>query len=335
MELFGATTAELKRLAEHLGQPSYRGRQIAQWLYKKGARSFDDMTNLPAGFRQEIQRTSSLCRSKILDSRSSNDGTTKYLLELSDGERIESVLIPCRDRMTVCVSTQVGCAAECVFCATAIDGFIRNLTAGEIVDQVLTLQSEAGQRVTNVVFMGMGEPLLNYDAVLASVRLLNHEVGIAMRKMTISTVGITPRIRKLQSEKLQLTLAISLHAPDNILRCKLIPLAKRYPLGELISACRDYADATGRRVTYEYLLLAGINDSPAHAMKLLGLLKGSLANVNLIPYNEVRDKPYKRPTRAAINAFREIIEESGVEVTERFERGHTLSAACGQLRAGR
>ncbi|MBI2844526.1 MAG: 23S rRNA (adenine(2503)-C(2))-methyltransferase RlmN, partial [Armatimonadetes bacterium] len=229
--------------------------------------------------RGKLEAASTLFRARTLARSPSTDGTTKFLLELSDGQRIESVLIPYTDRLTVCVSTQVGCAADCSFCATAAAGLTRNLSAGEIVDQALTLQGHAGERVTNVVFMGMGEPLLNYDEVIKSVRLLNSEVGIAMRKMTVSTVGITPRIRKLQSENLQLTLAISLHAPDDELRRRLVPLALRYPLNDMIASCRAYAEATGRRVTYVYLLLAGVNDSPAHARKLAGLIKGSLANV--------------------------------------------------------
>ncbi|MEN6521788.1 MAG: 23S rRNA (adenine(2503)-C(2))-methyltransferase RlmN [Armatimonadota bacterium] len=333
MEVLGATSAELEKLAVELGEPAYRGRQIVEWVYKKNADSFSLMTSLPAAFRGKLESAASLYRSEIIKRSKSRDGTTKYLLELSDGQCIESVLLPYEDRVTVCVSTQVGCAAGCAFCATAMSGFIRDLTAGEIVDQVLTLQREAGQRVTNVVFMGMGEPLLNYDEVLKSVRILNKEVGIAMRKMTISTVGIVPRIRKLQAEGLQLTLAISLHAPDDDLRRKLIPFAEHYPLSELIPACKGYAEATGRRVTYEYLLLAGVNDTPAHAERLVALLRSSLANVNLIPYNEVAGKGYKRPSTAVVTAFRQVLEQNGIEVTQRYERGRSVAAACGQLRA--
>jgi len=333
MELMGATAEELERLAAELGEPAYRGRQLAEWIYRKDAHSFSVMSNLPAALRAKIQDTASLSRGTVLACQPSDDGANKYLLRLSDGQRIESVLLPYPDRTTVCVSTQVGCPAGCTFCATAAAGLVRSLSAGEIVDQVLSLQREAGRRVTNVVYMGMGEPLLNYDAVLRSIRLLNAEVGIAMRRMTISTVGVTPRIRALQSENLQLTLAVSLHAPHEALRRRLIPLARRYPLAELISACRDYAEATGRRVTYEYLLLAGLNDTVQHARKLAALLRGSLASVNLIPYNTVLGKDYKRPSPAAVKAFRAVIERAGIEVTQRVERGHAVSAACGQLRA--
>lgn len=333
MELFGANTAVLERVAKELGESPYRGKQLAEWIYKKQVTEFSVMSNLPDHFREELEATSSISRSKIILSRSSADETTKYLLELSDGQQIESVLIPSSDRVTVCVSTQVGCAVGCSFCATGTGGFVRNLTAGEIVDQVLTLESEGGRRVTNVVYMGMGEPLLNYDSVLQSVRLLNNEVGIAMRKITISTVGVTPRIRQLESENLQLTLAVSLHAPDNTLRRQLIPLAGRYSLHSLIIACREYAEGTGRRITYEYLLIDKVNDTDAHARELVSLLQGSLANVNLIPYNAVPGKGYRRPQQSRVNSFKAILERAGIETTQRMERGHTISAACGQLKA--
>jgi len=333
MEVIGASTAELEKLAVELGEPAYRGRQLAEWVYKKNVDSFASMTSLPAAFRGKLQSAALLYRSEVIRRSKSRDGTTKFLLKLSDGQCIESVLLPYKDRVTVCVSSQVGCTAGCVFCATAVGGFIRNLTAGEIVDQVLTLEREAGKRVTNVVYMGRGEPLFNYDEVLKSVRILNKEVGIAMRKITISTVGIVPRIQKLKSENLQLTLAISLHAPNDALRHKIIPLASRYPLSELLPACKEYAEATGRRVTFEYLLLAEVNDTPAHAEKLAVLLKDSLSNVNLIPYNEVAGKGYKRPSATVVNAFRKVLEDNGIEVTQRYERGHSIAAACGQLRA--
>lgn len=331
--LLGADTSDLEGLAEELGEPRYRGRQIAEWIYKRGAQSISNMTNLPKEVRRKLEANSSLSRSKIRSRTASPDGTTKFLLEFSDEECVESVLIPYPDRVTVCVSTQVGCAIGCVFCATAETGFTRNLTAGEIVDQVLTLQQEAGRRITNVVYMGMGEPLLNYDAVLRSIRLLTNEVGISMRKITVSTVGITPRIRQLQAENLQISLAVSLHAPDDALRRILIPLAEKYKLTDLIAACRDYAQNTGRRVTYEYMLIAGINDRVEQARKLASLLAGSLANVNLIPYNAVTGKGYKRPSPAVVHAFREVLESAGIETTQRFQRGHTVAAACGQLRA--
>lgn len=332
MELFGLDRAELSSLCEGLGQSAFRGRQIAEWLYKKGARDLVTMTNLPAPLREELSLVSTVTRSEVIDESKAPDGTTKFLLALSDGEAIESVLLPYQDRTSVCVSTQVGCPAGCVFCATAMCGFVRNLSAGEIVDQVLTLQERSGSRVTHVVFMGMGEPLLNFDNVVKALRLLNDEVGIGMRRMTVSTVGIPAAIRKLKELDLQITLAVSLHAPDDALRRQLIPLAAKHPLAELIGTCREYADFTKRRITFEYLLLAGVNDSPDQAAALSKLLHHTLCNVNLIPFNEVAELPYKRPCRAAIKAFRGVLEEAGVEVTQRMERGHSISAACGQLK---
>lgn len=337
MELFGLNKAELSSICEQLGQPAFRGKQIAEWLYKKSARDIGSMSNLPTAMREELARTATVTRSQVLRESKATDGTAKYLLELGDGETIESVLLPYADRVSVCVSTQVGCPAGCLFCATGACGFVRNLTAGEIVDQVLTLQSfdklrMQARRVTHVVFMGMGEPLLNFDNVVKALHLLNDEVGIGMRRMTISTIGIPAMIHKLQELDLQITLAISLHAPDDALRRQLIPVSVKYPLTELIGACREYAEFTKRRITFEYLLIAGVNDSPAQAVALSKLLHHTLCNVNLIPFNEVPGLAYKRPSREAIQAFRTVLEEVGVEVTQRMERGHSISAACGQLR---
>ena len=352
MELLGLDKAELSSLCEKLGQPAFRGRQIAEWIYKRDVRDVDSMTNLPARLRQELGSIASISRADIIDKAKSADGTTKFLLGLSDGEAIESVLLPYPggatapasqsgavaprpDRTSVCVSTQIGCPAGCLFCATAMCGFVRNLSAGEIVDQVLTLQEASAKRITHVVFMGMGEPLLNFENVVKALHVLNDEVGIAMRRMTISTVGIRGTIERLRDLDLQITLAISLHAPDDALRNHLIPVSAHYPLAELIKACRDYAEVTKRRITFEYLLLAGVNDTPRHASALAKLLHRTLCNVNLIPFNEAPGVPYKRPGRSATEAFRHTLEEAGVEVTQRMERGHSISAACGQLRRRR
>lgn len=332
MELFGKNKAELESFCKQLGHSSFRGRQIADWLYKKVARLPSEMTNLPKTLRDELVATCSITRSKIIKRSKSPDGTTKFLLELGDGETVETVLLPYEDRLSVCVSSQIGCSAGCMFCATAMCGLIRNLTAGEIIDQVLTLQEQAKSRVTHVVFMGMGEPLMNMPNVLKAIHLLNEEIGISMRRITVSTVGITPAINKLAEMDLQLTLAVSLHAPDDDLRKTLIPLTSKFPISELIKTCRDYADRTKRRVTIEYLLISGVNDSPEHASKLAGLLRGMLCHVNLIPYNEVPDKPYKRPCKKSIADFRRTLEDAGIEVTQRLERGHSVSGACGQLR---
>ncbi|MHB0997811.1 MAG: 23S rRNA (adenine(2503)-C(2))-methyltransferase RlmN [Armatimonadota bacterium] len=330
--LAGLSTKELEEYAESHKQSKFRGRQIASWIYKKDAGEISDMSDLPASFRSEIKETTRIHCSSIASSVTSSDGTTKYLLEMSDAQRIEAVLLPYEDRVSVCVSTQIGCAAGCVFCATGMCGFTRNLSVCEIVDEVLLLQKEGNRRVSHVVYMGMGEPLLNYDNVLKSIHILNDEVGIAMRHITLSTVGITPRISKLAEEKLQLTLAVSLHAPTDVLRRKLVPLSERYPINGLMAACRHYANVTHRQVTIEYLLIDGVNDSPQLALELASLLKGMLCSVNLIPYNIVEGLDYRRPSRERIKAFRAVLEEKGIVVTQRMERGHSVSAACGQLR---
>ena len=332
MELFGLNQAELSTICDQLGRSAFRGKQIAHWLYRSGARDFASMRNLPGTFRNKLAETSTLTRSQILDISASSDKATKFLLKLHDDQTIESVLLPYPDRTSVCVSTQVGCPAGCVFCATAMCGFVRNLSAGEIVDQVLTLQEQAGQRITHVVFMGMGEPLLNFDNVVKSLHLLNDEVGIGMRRMTISTVGIVGAIDKLRALNLQITLAISLHAANDNVRRGLIPIASKYSLGDLMRACREYTLHTKRRITFEYLLLAGINDSRQQATELATLLRYTLCNVNLIPFNEVEGLPYQRPDRAVVQVFRNVLEDSGIEVTQRLERGRSIAAACGQLR---
>jgi len=330
--LLGMTSSELEDLAESLGQPRFRGRQIAAWLYLQNVSSTDEMSDLPAGLRSRLHDASILYRSRIVDKSTSRDGASKFLLELEDGERIEAVLLPYEKRVSVCVSSQVGCALGCLFCATAAGGLVRNLTAGEIVDEVLALQRESLRRISHVVYMGMGEPLLNYDHVLKSIRVLNEEVGIAMRHFTISTVGITPQIEQLAAENLQITLAVSLHASNDSIRRTIMPIAAHYPLSGLIQACRDYASRTHRRVTFEYLLIHDMNDTPVHARELSSLLRGVLCNVNLIPYNAVEGLGLKRPTPARVRAFRAILEDSGVAVTQRVARGHAISAACGQLR---
>jgi 23S rRNA (adenine2503-C2)-methyltransferase len=330
--LLGMTTPEFEELAVSMGQPKFRGRQIAARLYKQNVSSLSDMPELPASFRERLESETVLHRIHIAAAAKSADGTTKFLLELEDGMAIEAVILPYEERVSVCVSTQVGCAAGCIFCATAIGGLARNLMAGEIVDEVLTLQRESPRRITHVVYMGMGEPLLNYDEVLKSIRILNEEVGIAMRHITVSTVGITPRIEKLAAEKLQITLAISLHAPNDALRRQIMPIAERYPVEELVRACRSYADLTHRRITFEYLLIRGLNDSVSLAHELVELLRGCLCNVNLIPYNAIEGLTLNRPSRARVQAFRSVLEEAGITVTQRVERGHAVSAACGQLR---
>jgi len=329
--LIGMTTRELESLAMSMGEPSFRGCQMAQWLYRKSVRDTAGMTDLPVGFRQRLMQEFGLRNLTETLQQVAGDGTLKLAFRLRDGEVIETVFIPHEDRGTVCVSSQAGCVVGCVFCATGHSGYRRNLTPGEIVEQVLCCQPLA--RVTHVVFMGMGEPLLNYEAVLRAVRLLNHETGIGMRNLTLSTVGIVPNIRRLAAEKLQLTLAVSLHAPDDELRQRLIPTQHRYSVKEIVHCCRDYAAQTSRRVTFEYVLLAGLNDSASRARQLAQLLRGVLCNVNLIPYNPIdASDDYQPPDATSIRRFQSLLEEAGITVTQRRERGLDIDAACGQLR---
>jgi 23S rRNA (adenine2503-C2)-methyltransferase len=333
--LIGKTTSELVALLEIQGIPSFRGRQLAQALYKRNVRDWESLTDLPKSLRDTLQNQYTLvpCREKTASV--APDGTAKYLLELPDTEVIEAVFLPYPGRTSVCISSQVGCPMACSFCATGTEGLARNLTAGEIVDQVLYLQSRHPEnRISHVVLMGMGEPLLNYPAVLKAVRLLNEEVGIAIRHITLSTVGVVPNIAKLAEEDLQITLAVSLHAPTDELRNELVPLNEKYPVALLMEACRDYVEKTKRRITFEYVLLAGVNDTEKEAHELGKLLrKQPLCAVNTIPYNttDVAAR-YRRPTPDATRRFREIVASYGVTITQRKERGHRIAAACGQLK---
>ncbi len=329
----GATREEILQVVRSLGQPDYRAQQIAEWVYRKSAHSYEQMTNLPRSLREVLPERLPLRRLAVVRAQRSSDGTVKYLLALADGERVEAVFLPYEDRTSVCLSTQVGCAAGCRFCATAQMGFSRNLTAGEIVDQVLTLQEQSGERISHVVYMGMGEPLWNLQAVVQSILLLNREVGISQRHITVSTVGVVPAIYELAQHRLQITLAISLHAPDDELRARIMPVGRKWKVPQLIEAARHYTETTGRKVTFEYLLLRGVNDEPYHARTLAQLVKGMICNVNLIPFNQVETPDgFMRPEPARIARFRRVLEEAGVAVTQRVEKGHDISAACGQLK---
>jgi 23S rRNA (adenine2503-C2)-methyltransferase len=334
-QLIGLTTNELEAVVQTLGQPLYRGRQIAAWLYRRGADSLDAMTDLPRALRERLAETHTVGLPEVAHRDEASDGTIKYLLSLADGQQIESVYLPYADRVSVCLSTQVGCPAGCTFCATAQGGLARNLTAGEIVGQLLRMQAESARRISHAVTMGMGEPLWNYDALVRSLRLLGNEVGLSLRNLTVSTVGVAPGIRALAKEDLPITLALSLHAPDDALRARLIPTARKWKLEEILDACSEYARATGRNLTFEYLLLGGVNDSPEQARALAALLKEKRlpGNVNLIPFNYVETpQGFRRPSREAIHLFREELEKAGRVTTQRMTRGHAISAACGQLR---
>ncbi len=335
LELVGCTPGEIESALTPLGEPRYRALQIARWVYERRAASFAEMTDLPQSLRCHLEERASLGRVRALARADApGDNTTKFLVGLSDGLTIETVLMRYgATRRSVCVSTQVGCGMGCAFCATGAAGLIRDLTAGEIVDQVLLASGETGERATHVVFMGMGEPLANYAATLRAVRILNAAYGprIGARHMTISTVGLVPQIRRLATERLQITLAISLHAPSDDLRSQLVPVARRWPLDELMAAARDYADATGRRVTFEYVLMRGVNDSNDHARRLAALLSEGGAHVNVIPYNPVRGLPFARPPMHAVHRFAALVRRGGASATVRADRGVDIQAACGQL----
>lgn len=329
--LLGASVTELTAWVQQQGQPSYRGKQLHDWIYNKGARSLADISVFPKNWRSQVADIP-IGRSSLHYRSVAPDDTVKYLLKLADGEIVETVGIPSDKRLTVCVSTQVGCPMGCDFCATGKGGYKRNLTRGEIVDQVLTVQEDFQERVSNVVFMGMGEPLLNTENVILAIKSINQDVGIGARSLTLSTVGIPSRIRQVAAHQLQITLAVSLHAPNQALREQLIPSAKPYPIEDLLAECREYVEITGRRVTFEYILLAGVNDLPEHALELSKRLRGFQSHVNLIPYNPIQEVDYKRPNRDRIEAFVNVLQQQNTAVSVRYSRGLEADAACGQLR---
>lgn len=332
--LLGASVEELTAWVQQQGQPAYRGKQLHDWIYHKGVKSLADISVFPKSWRMEMENIP-IGRSKIHYRSVAGDRTVKYLLQLTDGQIVETVGIPSDKRLTVCVSTQVGCPMACDFCATGKGGFKRNLSRAEIVDQVLTVQEDFEQRVSNVVFMGMGEPLLNTENVLDAIKSVNQDVGIGQRSLTVSTVGIRDRIRQLAEAHLQITLAVSLHAPNQALREQIIPSAKPYPIEDLLAECREYVEITGRRVTFEYILLAGVNDLPEHAKELTQRLRGFQSHVNLIPYNPIQEVDYKRPNRDRIQAFTQILQQQKIAVSVRYSRGLEADAACGQLRTSK
>lgn len=335
--LSGKSLPELTEFVKQLGLPAFRARQIHSWIYAKWASSFDEMTDLSQEIREKLKEVAQIPLLKIAHLQIARDGTRKYLLELPDGKLVESVLMSFADResLSACVSSQVGCAVGCTFCATGYMGFIRNLTAQEIIDQVMTIQRESGKRVANIVYMGQGEPLLNYEEVVRSLDLMSESVGIGARHITVSTSGIVPAILRLASEKRQITLALSLHAPDARTRQEIVPITGKWGLPELISALKQYADTTGRRVTIEYVLLSGVTDTPEQAAQLADLVADIHCNINLIPYNptcnSVGEQLYDRPSLASQQRFKELAGRSGKTVTVRLERGTDIDAACGQL----
>jgi 23S rRNA (adenine2503-C2)-methyltransferase len=336
--LLGMPRNDLEAYFSSLGEKAFRARQLMRWIYRRSVLDLDAMTDLSVSLRRTLATAAEFSLPPVSSRHDSADGTVKWLLDVGDGQKVETVYIPEASRGTLCVSSQVGCAMDCPFCATGRQGFNRNLTAAEIIGQVLLAIRELGgtgdnSPVTNVVFMGMGEPLANFREVVDACDLLtdDHGFGLSRRRVTVSTSGLVPQIRKL-AEVSNVALAISLHAPTDELRDELVPINKRHPVAELLDACWDYAAATNsKQVTFEYIMLEGINDQPEHARALVRLLSGRPAKVNLIPFNPVPGTPYDRTPQSVVDQFRKILMDKGVVTITRRPRGDDIAAACGQL----
>ena len=323
-------TAQLKSN----GYPAFRAKQIREWL-DRGVTDFDKMTNLPKDLRQKLAEIYTVPGVTILRKLvSAIDGTVKYLFQLDDGETVESVLMQYKHGWSQCLSTQVGCKMGCTFCATGMGGFIRNLSAAEMIGQIEAAQKDTGVRVSSIVLMGMGEPLDNYEQVVRFLRMLGEEGGvhIGMRHISLSTCGVVPGIYRLMEEQIPLTLSISLHAPNDEIRSQSMPVNRRWPMDDLLRACRDYIAATGRRISFEYAMIDGVNDFDAHAAELADRLRGMLCHVNLIPVNAVKGTTQKRSSRERIRSFMDVLEKKGINVTVRRTLGADINASCGQLR---
>jgi len=332
--LLDLTCDELKQFVVSLGEPQFRGKQIFEWIYK-GAESFEDMTNLPKSFRDKLSENAVIGNVSICERYISKiDGTRKYLLQLGDGNYIESVLMKYEYGYTICVSSQVGCKMGCKFCASTLNGWSRNLTPGEILAQVMCVQKDLGERISNIVMMGIGEPLDNFDNVLKFIELVNAPGGlnIGQRHISLSTCGLADKIIELAKRKLQITLLLSLHAPDNERRSAIMPVNNKYPIEEVMKACDFYIGETGRRISFEYTLISGVNDNIAEAEKLASLVKGKLCHVNLIPINRVKETGFDKSSKTRVEAFRKELEKHGLAATVRREMGSDINAACGQLR---
>lgn len=339
IDIKNLSKTELEDSLVKFGAQSYRARQIFRWLYKVGVKSFDEMADIPLGLRDKLKKKFHISRLIPLDSkRSSLDRTTKYLFKLEDGNTIETVFLPEAKRNTVCLSSQVGCKYACGFCASAPFGFIRDLSASEILDQVLFVKDHnPAAPITNLVFMGIGEPLDNYDNMIKAIKILNEKdaFGIGARKITISTCGMIPGIERLKEEGLQIELSVSLHSARDSTRSKLVPVNKIYPLKNLINACRDYVERTKRVITFEYVLIKGVNSSTEDAVELARLLKGFKCKVNTLIYNQVRAKDYKSPSGQEARAFVKVLKKEGMIAIHRKSRGEDIDAGCGQLRIAR
>ena len=335
LDIKSMNITELEDLLKELGEPKFRAKQIFDWLHAKQVDSFEEMTNLSKGLREKLAETASINGVEIVRKLVSQiDGTRKYLFALSDGAIIESVLMKYEHGNTVCISTQVGCRMGCKFCASTLDGVERGLTAGEMLSQIYAIQKDCGERVHGTVLMGSGEPLDNYDNVVKFLRLINDPKGqnMGQRHITLSTCGLVEKMYDLAEEDLQITLAVSLHAPNDGIRTQTMPIAKVYSMEKLLQACRDYADKTKRRITFEYALIHGVNDGDEHAWELVKKLRDMLCHVNLIPVNDVKERNYVKSTADRVKRFAGILNENGVETTVRRKLGSDIDAACGQLR---
>ena len=334
MNLKNLTQPELAAILQELGQPAFRAGQVFAWLHK-GIRSYDEMTNLPKNLREVLAEKYPICPPKVVRKQESQrDGTIKYLWELSDGNCVETVLMRYHYGNTVCISTEVGCRMGCAFCASTLGGLVRRLEPFEMLDQVLFTQVDSGLPVSHIVLMGIGEPLDNFENVLRFLELVNTPQGmnISMRHVSLSTCGLVPKIDELAKRKLQLTLSVSLHAPNDETRNRIMPVNRAYPSEELLNACRRYYAETSRRISFEYAMIDGVNDSEADAKELLRRLKGLPAHFNLIPLNHVEESPLKPSSRAAVARFQKILEDGGIPATVRRTLGGDIDASCGQLR---
>ena len=334
MNIKSMTLPEVTAALKELGQPAFRGKQVYTWLHK-GVRSYEEMTNLSKGLRELLAEKYPLHTPRVVRKQESQkDGTIKYLWQLADGNCVETVLMRYHYGNTVCISTEVGCRMGCAFCASTIGGLVRQLEPYEMLDEVLFTQVDSGLPISHIVLMGIGEPLDNFDNVMRFLKLVNSEEGmnISMRHISLSTCGLVPKIDELAKRKLQLSLAISLHGPNNEIRNKIMPVNRAYDIDTLLDACRRYYDATSRRIHFEYAMIDGVNDGEEHAKELLKRLKGLPAHVNMIPLNHVEESPLKPSSKAAVAKFQKILEAGGVTATVRRTLGSDIDASCGQLR---
>lgn len=325
---------ELKQELISMKEKPFRAEQIFKWIYQEKAKTFDDMTNISLELREKLKANYTICNYNIIRKQESKDGTIKYLFDVLDGNAIETVLMSYHHGYSICVSSQIGCKMGCKFCASTGINFVRSLTSGEIVEQILAVEQDTGVRISNVVFMGIGEPLDNYDNVVNAIRIINNPKGlnIGARHISVSTSGLVPKIYKLAEENIQCTLSISLHATNNEKRSSMMPVNKSFPIEQLIQACKDYIDKTNRRISFEYALAKDNNDNLEDAKQLVKLLKGMLCHVNLIPINKIENGVYSKSSNESIIKFRDFLNDHGIVATIRRELGSDIDAACGQLR---